>query len=107
VFYQADLASTLAHCGRPNDAARLAEALRKRAGNNPALLLRIAGCYARCAAVAASVESPGYIDKALEALRAAVQKDFKDARLVKTDPELEPIHGQAGYQAILATIGER
>jgi len=107
VFYQADVACSLAHCGRPNDAAHSANALRKRGADNPILLVQIAGCYARCAAVGPAAENPRYLDKSLEVLRAAIRKDFKDRLLVKTDPDLEPIRRQAGYQEILARIGEQ
>ncbi len=106
VFYQADLAETLAHCGRTNDAVRIADALRKRVADNPALLVQIAGCFARCAAAAPDADRPRYIERALEALRAAVTKDFKEARSLKINPDLEPIRQQAGYKEILARLGD-
>ncbi|HEY7309804.1 MAG TPA: serine/threonine-protein kinase [Gemmataceae bacterium] len=106
VFYQADLACTLAHCGRTNDAARLADTLRKQIEDNPTLLLQIADCYAQCAAAAPAADRPAYVEKALQVLRTAVTKDFKDTRLLKTDPDLEPIRRQPAYQEIVSRVGE-
>jgi tetratricopeptide (TPR) repeat protein len=105
VFYQADLASSLAHCGQPNDAARLADSLRKRIEHNPTLLLQLAGCYAQCASTATVADRSAYIEKALQAVRLAVTENFKDRQLLKTDPDLEPIRRHPGFQEILSRLG--
>ena len=48
-----------------------------------------------------------YTARALEALRAAVKENYRDAIALETDPELDLLRPQPDYQAILAVVKSR
>jgi hypothetical protein len=45
-----------------------------------------------------------YADRALEALRQAVTRDYKDAANLKKDPDLDPLRGRDDFQKLLAEL---
>jgi serine/threonine-protein kinase len=45
-----------------------------------------------------------YGDRALEALRQAVAKGYKDAAQMKKDPDLDPLRGRDDFQKLLAEV---
>jgi len=65
--------------------------------------LQIARCYATCAA-AATPPKPEYVKLALAAVQTAAGADYRDARALQTDPDLEPVRETATFQEILAKV---
>jgi serine/threonine-protein kinase len=98
--WQASHALTLARCGKHAEAAAAAEKLRQSAAGGTELLLQVARCYAVCAALD-TPQQPSYRAKALEALQAATQKDYRDATALVTDGELAPLRKEPAYLAIV------
>jgi serine/threonine-protein kinase len=95
VFAAADLAATQAHSGKVADAVRTADALTRQISHNPALALRLAGSYARCAALATEAEKASCKEKTTAALRAVVADGSLNLRVFKGDPDLEELREQA------------
>jgi hypothetical protein len=95
------------------EAARLAKQLRELAPQNFLNLYNVGCCYALCsAAVAGSrTDEPlaadeqqlarSYAGEAVESLRLAIQRGFKDFDLLRTDPDLAAIRNHPGYQALI------
>jgi serine/threonine-protein kinase len=104
--WQAALLLTLAHCGKHAEARRRAEQLRQQVPRGTELLLQVARCYAVCA-VGDTPQKAKYVDKALEALRAATKEGYQDTVALQTDPELEAIRQDPAYQAILVQVKAR
>ena len=74
-----------------------------------------AGLLAGCARLAARDDrlpeskrqelAMAYGDRALDALRQAVQKGFKDVARLKQDASLEPLRSREEFQELLAGLG--
>src|SRR5439155_24506097 len=101
-----------AHCarahrdlGRPEEALRAARAALAawdpRLSERPAYLVELAGTRVLCAALvgvgradltaAEAAERRRLEDQAVDALRAAVAKGFRDVRVLKQDFDLDPL----------------
>jgi serine/threonine-protein kinase len=106
VTRQAARVLALARCGRHAEAAAEAAKVQPRVARSPELLLQLARCYATCAA-ADTARKAEYVKLALEALRAATNRDYKDAVALQSDIELEPIRGEAAFKAIVEKVKRR
>jgi tetratricopeptide (TPR) repeat protein len=95
-FRRAAWLLALARCGKQADALSGADAMRRRVGNSPELLLQLARCYAACAAAGPGRAGP-LTAKALEAVRAAARLGYRDAVAVRGDPALAGLLGQPGF----------
>ena len=92
---------SLARCGQYQQAAGLADAIRKATSSDPTFLFCVACGYALC--IPAVVEGKDklsseeqalqkrYADSALDALRQAIAKGYDDRVTLETDPDLAPI----------------
>jgi eukaryotic-like serine/threonine-protein kinase len=111
---QTNLAVVLARHGDHAEAAERAEALRSLAPENALNLFNIGCCYAVCSTVAAGSKASGeltgadqdlvqsYAGRAVDSLRAAVERGFNDFDLLKRDPDLASLRDDPAYQAIVA-----
>ena len=97
----------LARCGQRDEAAGGAAKLHLRASKKPVLLLDLTRCYAVCAAG----DTPGkseHTERALAALKEAVAApDYKDAFLLRTDPDLEPVRADPVFQTLIDEVKRR
>lgn len=106
---QMELMLALAHCGEHQRAAQIAEAVRTGKKDRE-LLFEVTRCYAQCAAAAAPADkqqADAYIDQAIDALGEAVTEGYSDVVAFQTEPDLDPIRGHAGYEALSAKLGKR
>jgi hypothetical protein len=93
---------TLAHLGKHAEASRRADAMRQQAPQSVPLAIRAARCYAVCAAGAAGSDlRKEYAAKALTALKAAARAGFRDAALVRTDPDFTGLSGEPAFQDLV------
>jgi tetratricopeptide (TPR) repeat protein/serine/threonine protein kinase len=76
-----------------------------------------AGFLARCVPLAekdAQLPEPhrqalaqSYADRAMDLLRQAIRKGFKNAKKMKEDPDLDPLRPRADFQKLLAELEEK
>jgi tetratricopeptide (TPR) repeat protein len=109
-------AAVLARRGRPADAAATAERLRQLKPQDAVTLYNVACCYALCVpAVAAGKPADALTDeekgtqaeyarRALEALRAAADHGFRNVAKIESDPDLDALHQEAGYRALVGEL---
>ena len=99
----------LARCGRHAEAAKGADDLGQRIPNDPRMRFFTACIYALCAGAAGgdAAVADRYRALALEALGRAVDRGYRDAVTLQSDPDLEPLRGSPGFQAVLARVPPR
>ena len=49
----------------------------------------------------------GYAERAMELLRQAVAKGWRHPRVIKEDPDLEPLRARQDFQKLLAELEEK
>jgi serine/threonine protein kinase len=100
-----DLMLALPHVHRPEEAARIAEALRIGREKDQQLLIAIGQCYAQCALVATQDSArKEYVSKSLAAIQAAVGNGYNDLMTLETAPELEPVRKLPEFVKLLDRI---
>lgn len=109
-------AAALARRGRHADAAATAEKLRGLKPDDGANLYNVACCLALCVpavgagkpADALTAEEKAaradYAARAVKELRAASDHGFRDVGQIESDPDLNALHGEAGYRALVAEL---
>jgi hypothetical protein len=99
---QAELALALAHSGRRDEAARKADELLRTAAGRTAVALPLARCFAACAA-ADSDDALRHRDasRMLDLLGAAIRDGYRDAFVLRTDPDFVPFRSDLAFQALL------
>ncbi len=106
--WQAAHARSLAHCGKEAEAIAKAETLLKKNPRSASLQLETARCYAISAAQTATPQArQRYIPRAIEAVRAATGRGYKDWFALRTDPDLAALRQEPEYQALLKTTPPR
>ena len=100
---QAELMLALARCGEHAEAAKIAGELVKTPPKDEGLYVQSACGYALAAAAAAGDAKlvQGYTKRAVECLRAAKDRGWKDVSRLETDTDLEPIRNDPAFQAVL------
>jgi tetratricopeptide (TPR) repeat protein len=106
VSRQAARVLALARAGKTAEAAAEAAQVQARVAKSPELLLQVARCYATCAAADAPNRAE-HVKRALAALQAATEKDYKDPAWLETDPDLQPLRGEAAFKAVVAKVKGR
>jgi eukaryotic-like serine/threonine-protein kinase len=102
---QMELIGVLPHCGEHRKAAEAAEKLRQAKPKDQEILIAIGCCYACCSAVPGARElRQQYVDKSLEALNQSIALGFKDVSFFTTDPDLDPIRSEPGFQKLLQKL---
>jgi tetratricopeptide (TPR) repeat protein len=110
---QIDVMIAQGRCGSHREAADRARALRERFPKNPTMLLHVACGYALSASGVAVGKAEDalsgeerrlkqdYCDRAVGALRQAKENGYKDLKNLKTEPDLDPLRTDKGFQAFL------
>lgn len=99
VSRQMELMLVLAHCGEHRRAAEIAASLPTAHGDRELLLAR-GRAFATCSSKADGEESRSYAEAAIESVSAAIAAGFRDATLLRTDPDLDPIRGDPGFPTL-------
>jgi serine/threonine-protein kinase len=109
-----ELAATLVELGEHAGAAEAAADLARVAYEPAGDAYKAAGFFAHCIPLAEKDEkvpearrkelAKSYGDRAVEALRQAVAKGYKDADHLKKDPDLDPLRGRDDFQKLLAEV---
>jgi serine/threonine protein kinase/tetratricopeptide (TPR) repeat protein len=107
------LAATLLELGDHAGAAEAAADLG-RVAPDPAYAYKAAGFFSRCIPLAEKDAklpeakrkdlAKSYADRAVEALRQAVAKGYKDADHLKKDPDLDPLRERDDFRQLLAEL---
>jgi tetratricopeptide (TPR) repeat protein len=110
---QIDLMIAQGRCGLHREAAAFAHELRQQFADKPSHLLHAACGYALCAFGLGRGKSEGnltaeearlrqdYIDRAVEALRQAKAKGYKDVKNLQIEPDLDPIRQDKHFLALM------
>jgi serine/threonine-protein kinase len=102
--WQASYVLALAHCGRCATADRKADALRKESAKLPAILLQLARGYAVCAGKDKKGEDG---KKALAALKELPALGFRDAALLKADPDLAAVRTDPAFRSLVDGLAKK
>jgi tetratricopeptide (TPR) repeat protein len=111
------LASAWCALGRHVEAARSLDRLLERAGEDPEALFVAARTLARCVHVTEHDEELGpedrrrmagaYADRAVERLREAVRRGFRDQKRLRATPELKPLQDREDFRSLLESLAAR
>src|SRR5262249_30824005 len=102
---QIDLMVTLARCGEHRRAADLATRVGQRQPDEASSQVDVACCYAVCSGAVAPEEGgfrERYVGQALEALRRAVARDYRDLVNLEAEPDLDAVRDQPAFKDLLA-----
>jgi serine/threonine-protein kinase len=111
-----DLMVTLARCGEHVRAAQMAQELWRESMSESGSLVAVAYCLAGCVAAVGQGKDAkqltvdecklrdGYRSQAVDALRQAVTLGYRDVVNIETDPDFDPLRGDAGFQLVLAEL---
>jgi serine/threonine-protein kinase len=104
--WQAAYVLALARCGRWAEAALKANELRKQATTLPAILLPLARCYAVCAAGPPAMKAR-YEKKALRVLKKLPRLGYRDAAVLRTDPDLATLRKDPAFRSLVDQLAKR
>jgi tetratricopeptide (TPR) repeat protein len=116
---QINLMIARARCGQHEEAARVAERLRKQAPKNNGILFQVACCYALCGPavthgkprgqVSATdrAQQQGYEAEAVAVLREMLANGYRDVHALQTDPDLDPLRGREDFRQLLAELAAK
>jgi tetratricopeptide (TPR) repeat protein len=119
VSFLIDLMIARARSGPYEEAARVAERLRKQFPKNNVVLFQVACCYALCSPAVTRGKSPGevsatererqegYASEAVAVLRQMLANGYRDVRELQTDPDLDPLRSRADFRDVLAKCGAK
>ncbi len=97
----------LARAGRHAEAARMAEDLLAKNPRRTEAPWQAARGFALCAAAAGEPKlKQTYLARALALVRKAAADDFRDTFVVETDPDLQPLRGEAGFRELLKGLAK-
>jgi len=114
VSVQIDLMIARARGGPYEEAARVAERLRKQFPKNKDVLFQVACCCALCGPAVTRGKSPeevskaererqeGYATQAVAVLRQMLDIGYRDVWALQTDPDLDPLRSRADFRKVLA-----
>jgi tetratricopeptide (TPR) repeat protein len=101
-------AAALARLGRLIEADDTARTLRGLRPDDGANRYEVARCYALCAAAAGDGAARAeYAGRAVEELRAAAARGAGDVEKIEADADLDGLHADAGYRALVAVLKAR
>jgi hypothetical protein len=98
---------TLARCGEHRRAADLATRVGQQQPDEVSSLVDLACCYAVCSGAVAPEEGglrERYTGQALEALRRAVARGYRDLVNLETEPDLDAVRDQPAFKDLLAGL---
>ena len=105
-----ELMPTLAHTGKVNAAAEIADRFGAGPNLDNELRLEIARCYAQCARHTPpdqAEKSQTFLVKAVATLRKAIDDGFKDYVYVESEPDLDPLRSRDDFKGLLAKISPK
>jgi tetratricopeptide (TPR) repeat protein len=101
-----ELVLVLPRCGQHERAAAEAAKFRDSKSADREVLVDVAQVYAQCAA--AVPDDPAlrqrYVQSALDALSRALTQGYKDLVILETEPDLDALRDQPGFQSLLARL---
>jgi tetratricopeptide (TPR) repeat protein len=103
---QAALVLAFARAGKIAEATGNATAISPRMKDSTELQLQLARCWTACA-VANADKKAEYTDRAIAALRLAVQDTYKADFILQTDVDLMPLRSNPAFQQILKEVKAR
>jgi hypothetical protein len=103
-----ETARLLLALGEHADAADVANKLIQRADDPVQDVYNAAGIFARCVPLVEpdKERAQSYSDRAVAALRQAVQNGYKDLAHMKQDKDLDPVRSHPGFQVLLKELKE-
>jgi serine/threonine protein kinase/tetratricopeptide (TPR) repeat protein len=108
--------AVLALRGRHADAAATADMLYRLDEKVPDNLYAVACCYARCVPAVAAGKKPEevtardrevqgeYADRAVQALRQAIARGYKDTAQIAKDRDLDPLRDRQDFRRLVAEV---
>ncbi len=105
-----ELMPTLAHTGKVDAAAEIADRFGAGPNLDNELRLEIARCYAQCARHTPpdqAEKSQTFLVKAVATLRKAIDDGFKDYVYVESEPDLDPLRSRDDFKGLLAKISPK
>jgi tetratricopeptide (TPR) repeat protein/predicted Ser/Thr protein kinase len=105
--WQGEYAAALARAGKHAEATKAAAELARRAPASATLLLQAARAYSISAGKVAPEQKSDIVAQALSALSGVAATDWKDVRLIDTDPDLAMVREDPGFKALAKKLGER
>jgi serine/threonine-protein kinase len=97
-------ALAVAHCGRIDEAAQRAAVLVRTVPDRVELVVSAARVSAACAERAQAAERRRYVEAALDSLKAATAKGYRDAFVLQTDPDLRAVRDDERFTKIILGI---
>ncbi len=116
VHKQIDLMIALARCAQHVAAANVAAELGSRTAEDPSVLYQIACGYSLCSAAVVHGKADAdrktdernqmdlYARQAIQAVREAIAKGYKDRMALETDPDLLPIRDRTEFREVIETL---
>jgi tetratricopeptide (TPR) repeat protein len=103
-----ELALALARAGKDAEAERAVAALLKQAATDRQVLFQVACALSVLASVTTNPETAKRSrDQAFEVLRDLIQDGWKDRGGLETDPDFDPIRGDARFKELLKSLDPR
>jgi tetratricopeptide (TPR) repeat protein len=99
-----------ARLGDHQSAAKAADDVRVYAPKHPGKLFSAACGYALCVTgppAGRDAEQRAYVSKALDTLQQAISCGFRDRRALEAVPDLQMLHGEDGYKALLRELAKQ
>jgi tetratricopeptide (TPR) repeat protein len=102
---EATLCIAISHSGRCDEAMKKAEQLFKTYPDRPAVLLRLARCFAACV-TRATTDADRRRARALaqDALAAAIHNGYRDPVAIRTDPDIAPLLADPAFKNMVDGI---
>jgi tetratricopeptide (TPR) repeat protein len=104
-----ELMLVLPHVGDVDDATPMAEAFLDDDKADAELLVEVARCYAQCAGALAESDperAARYRGKAVETLKQAITRGFKDRVYLDHEVDLDPLRDDPAFNAVLTFLGD-
>lgn len=96
VSWRMNLMLSLVQAGEPEKAVEIAESLPTTHGDRE-LLLSMAKCFAIAARDTEGAERQAAVDRAIGTLEKAITAGYRDAVILRTDPDLAPLRDDPRY----------
>ncbi len=97
-----------ARLGQNAPAAALAGEVQAYGPRHPGWLFAVGGCYALCSQAATdSRQREVYAQKAIAALRQAIDQGYRDLHGLTADPDLEPLRDHPAYPELLTRLARK